>query len=147
MLPGTSLPGMRLELKRTELEEERTFGQLFVNGEFFAHTLEDTVRKAGEKKVYAKTAIPAGSYAVLLSWSPGFKRKLPLLVGVPGFDGVRIHRGNSELDTKGCVLVGFKKAASTVYKSGDAEVELIRLITALPKGEEIEITITNPAGH
>jgi hypothetical protein len=70
-------------------------------------TLEDGLAVNG-KKDPGNTCIPDGTYFVLLTWSPKFKRKLPLLIDVPGFDGIRIHPGNTSDDTEGCLLVGEK---------------------------------------
>ena len=94
---------MKLLLDRVEYDTDATIGQLFVDGQFECLVLEDTVRPV---KIAGKTAIPAGTYHVLLTHSPRFKRRLPLLVNVPGFDGIRIHPGNSDSDTEGCLLPG-----------------------------------------
>ena len=78
-----------------------------------------------EKKVYGETAIPYGTYKVILSYSPKFKRILPELLDVPCFTGIRIHRGNTEKDTAGCLLVGENKVRGKVLNSTYWEKKLI----------------------
>lgn len=70
----------------------------------FCDTLEPTWRK--ERRVPGQTAIPEGRYPVVITWSPRFKKWLPLLVNVPKFSGIRIHAGNYPKDTQGCILLG-----------------------------------------
>lgn len=94
---------MKLKLQRMTFTEASTIGTLFVDGKQECYTLEDVVRK---EKVFGKTAIPAGTYKIQITFSPRFQRNLPLLSNVPGFDGIRIHPGNTAEDTDGCLLVG-----------------------------------------
>lgn len=49
--------------------------------------------------------IPVGVYAISVTWSPRFKRMLPLVVQVPGRSGIRFHRGTRPEHSKGCILV------------------------------------------
>jgi hypothetical protein len=94
---------MKLLLMRTTGTEGFTAGRLFIDGEFECCTIEDEVLAI---KIYGRTAIPAGTYQIQITMSPRFKKRMPLLLGVLGFAGVRIHAGNSALDTSGCILVG-----------------------------------------
>lgn len=105
---------LKMVLTRNKSTDKSTIGQLEVNGIFQCFTLEDVVR---DKKIYAQTAIPAGTYEVVISYSNRFKRMLPLLLNVPNFAGVRIHSGNTAEDTEGCILVGNKKGTDTVLES------------------------------
>lgn len=124
---------MRLLLKRIALKEKYTIGKLYIDGEYFADTLEDPVR---EEKIYGETAIPKGTYKVTITLSPRFRRWLPLLHDVPNFEGVRIHRGNTPEDTHGCILVGQNKIKGQVVNSAYTEIELMKRL----KGEK-DITI------
>lgn len=123
---------MYLKLKRTYKGPEYTIGKLYINNEYFCDTLEDAIR---EKKVYTETAIPFGKYEVTISYSPRFKKNLPLLLNVPDFEGVRIHSGNTKDDTEGCILVGFNKAKGKVL---DSRVTFTKLMNKLKPVYEIK---------
>ena len=131
---------MELLLQRKIFTDKSTIGELFVDGVFECFTLEDVVRD--DEKIKKVTAIPDGIYTVLVTWSPRFKRQLPLLIDVPGFDGIRIHPGNTDEDTDGCILVGntrgkdfigesriafdnlYKKLISTLHAKGAVSIEI-----------------------
>ena len=49
--------------------------------------------------------IPCGTYPVKVTWSPKFKKILPLVCGVPKRSGIRIHTGTKPEHSTGCVLV------------------------------------------
>jgi hypothetical protein len=123
---------------------------MYVNDAYFCDTLEDTNRDLnkngrfdnGETKVYGGTCIPFGHYTVDLTMSAHFKRVLPILVGVPDFAGVRIHRGNEPSDTLGCILVGENKIKGKVINSTPYEEKLVQMMKAAKgRGETISITI------
>lgn len=106
---------MKIELHRKYRKNGYTIGLLYINGQFVCNTLEDTdrgltsamsVNDIAAVKVKGKTAIPTGSYPVIMSYSPRFKKQMPLVCGVKGFEGIRIHSGNSAEDTEGCILCG-----------------------------------------
>ena len=116
---------MKLTLKRIALRSTYTIGRLYVDGNYFCDTLEDTVRDLnkngkfdnGEKKVYAKTAIPYGTYEIKWTYSPRFKKYTPQLMNVPSFEGIRIHAGSTPADTAGCLLLGENKKVGMVLNS------------------------------
>ena len=96
---------MKLLLIRHNFTPEFTDGIMLIDGIFYGYTLEDTVRRPGEK-IAGKTAVPEGQYQVTVEESPRFQKELPRLHDVPEFDGVLIHGGNTADDTHGCILVG-----------------------------------------
>ena len=137
---------MKLRVERRFLKPGYTIGRLEVDGKYFCDTLEDQVRDLSrEKKVPGQTAIPAGKYEVIVNISPRFKRKLPRLLNVPGFEGILIHRGNTPGDTAGCILVGENKAKGRVINSTPYELRLTEMIErAQSAGESITIEIVEP---
>lgn len=132
---------MKIDVKRTECGEACTIGELYINGAKECWTLEDVVRPDGIK-VYGETAIPAGIYAVDITYSPRFKRDLPLLIGVKNFVGIRIHPGNTASDTEGCILVGQGRGKNCILSSRAAFDALFqKLKAAKSKGEAITLEV------
>jgi len=131
---------MRLVLVREASKNGATLGKLAVDGVFFCDTLEDEDRKleAGGEKIKAKTAIPRGSYKVIIDMSARFKKPLPHILNVPQFEGVRIHSGNTKEDTEGCILVG-QRAPGRVNNS---RVTFERLMLKLDGAYDVGATIT-----
>jgi hypothetical protein len=133
---------VKLQLERLQLDPEVTIGSLSVDGAWECWTLEDTVRAAGVK-IYGKTAIPAGRYQIVVTHSPRFKRELPLLVNVPGFEGVRIHPGNTAADTEGCILVGQDRHSKSIGRSRVAFDQLFaKIVRARSRGEVVTLEVT-----
>lgn len=131
---------MELVLIRKWFSENSTIGELYINGILECVILEDVTR---DKKIQNETAIPYGEYTISITYSPRFKRNLPLLNNVPDFSGVRIHPGNKSTDTEGCLLPGTGKGKDVVYESRKAFDSLYsKLLTAHKNKEKITITIT-----
>ncbi len=106
-----------------------------VNGIFECFTLEDVERPV---KIKGETAIPKGTYKVIINQSNRFKRQLPLLLNVPGFEGVRIHAGNTNHDTEGCILVGQTRHKEFIGKSRKA---FDKLFKKMQKAKDITLSI------
>lgn len=136
---------MELTLNRIFLGSSATIGELYVDREHIADTLEDRVRPEGEK-VYGKTAIPEGTYEVKLTYSPRFKKILPEILNVPNFSGIRIHTGNSSKDTEGCILVGIWDGEKEDWV-GNSKIAFDKLMSLLEEAtnnkEKITITVNN----
>ena len=143
---------MELILERIAKRKTYTIGRLYETypqgaGEgllYFCDTLEPTWRdyEHGAYKVKGRSAIPEGRYAVVISFSPKFRQWLPILLGVPKFEGIRIHAGNSAEDTEGCILVGKNKLVGQLV---DSRIWVHRLkqkiVEAKSRGESVWLTV------
>lgn len=142
---------MKLELHRKYRKNGYSIGLLYADSKFICNTFEDTDRsltsKMSEKqiatvKVKGNTAIPTGTYQVIMSWSQRFKRQMPLLCDVKGFSGIRIHSGNTASDTKGCILCGMNTSVGRITDSKFWTEKVYNLINnAIRKKESISINI------
>ena len=145
---------MNIELRRKYLKEEYTIGKIYVDQKYICDTLEDRIRDLndynhdgdfydeGEGKVYGLTAIPSGSYRVIVTDSPKLKRRLPLLLNVPGFTGIRIHGGKNASWSEGCILVGENRKRGELVNYKYWETTITNMIEgAIFNGEKIWLTI------
>ena len=130
---------MLITLDRAWKRKGYTISRLYINGELFCNALEDedrglrqdmTTNEIKKRKVYGATAIPSGSYECVNTYSNRFKKNLPLLKDVPGFDGIRIHSGNTANDTEGCILPGRNTQKGMVTESRVWTEKLIKLMKA-----------------
>lgn len=135
---------------RKEFFDDRCIGELFFPDGTKLYTLEDTDRNLEESdsskeikdiKVAKKTAIPYGTYRIILSYSIKLKRYLPLLLDVPGFRGIRIHKGSTPDYSSGCILVGKSRKGLKLSSILEAEKELIDKLDKVNKTHAIYITI------
>lgn len=138
---------MRLKIIRDLFTAASATGALTVDGVFECDTLEDTDRhlEAGGEKVADATAIPRGTYHVVMDFSPRFQTIMPHVLDVPGFVGVRIHSGNRPDDTEGCILVGRRMPERADWISGSHiaySALLLKLRAADARGETITLEVT-----
>lgn len=122
---------MKLLLRRLYKKPTYTIGKLYIDGKYFCDTIEDTVRDLhrtnGKAKIYAKTAIPEGTYKVTMdvvspkfrnaNWAKPYGGKVPRLLNVPYFEGILIHVGNTERNSAGCIIIGQNKIKGQVINS------------------------------
>lgn len=144
---------MKITLQRTFKGPNYTIGKLFVDDGCYCDTIEDVVRSLPsvcpdtlkglgckcKEKVYARTAIPAGTYKVTMEVSSRFKRMLPYLHDVPHFLGILIHSGNTDADSAGCIIVGRNTIKGKVLES---RATLDKLISRIKDEEDITIEIS-----
>jgi len=127
---------MKIEIKRLYKTTNSTIGELLVDGIWECYTLEDIERPV---KIKGETAIPRGTYKIIINQSNRFKKLLPLFLNVPNFEGVRIHPGNTNHDTEGCILVGRTRSKDFIGQSRKA---FDSLFDKMQKAKEITVIIT-----
>lgn len=100
-------------------------------GDYICDAIEDTVRDANhngifdnaEEKVFGETAIPCGRYYVTFrktSLPIGALAKdgaIPYIHNVPHFTHIRIHNGETEENSQGCIILGLNKEKGRVLDS------------------------------
>ncbi len=128
---------LRIQTVRTAYTDHSTRSNLIVGGENWGYAIEDVVRPAGAAKVDGKTAIPAGLYQVAMHDSPRFKKRLPWLQNVPGFQYILAHGGNTAADTEGCLCVAGKiKAIDWIFESISDKLAA-KVDAALKAGQQV----------
>ena len=126
---------MKIKIERIFTNDVYCIGKLYIDDTYVCDTLEDSdrvldqkmsIEEINSKKIKHLTAIPTGTYTVVLGYSPRFSNnkfykslggKLPRIQNVPGFEGVLIHAGNTHNDTSGCILVGDNSIKGKVLNS------------------------------
>lgn len=137
---------MRITLIRHTFRPTHTHGALLIDGQYYCDTLEDTQRviRNRQDKIIGHTAIPLGEYPVHWTYSPKFRRFLPEIKEVPWFTGIRIHAGNTEKDTEGCILVGKFESDGYITASRTALERLCtRISSAIVREEPVRISVTS----
>ena len=129
---------MLIEVKRFEFKETHTIGKMYVDGIYECYTLEDAVRNG--TKVIGKTAIPIGTYKLIIDASTRFKQDMPHILDVPDFTGVRIHAGNTSADTDGCILLGSTWAGKDFI--GNSKIAYKKFFDKLKQNKTVSITIS-----
>jgi hypothetical protein len=128
---------MKLRLVTNARTEKSLIGELFVDAEFECYTMENP-----------KHLIPAGEYGVIINESQRFKRRMPLLVNVPGREGIRIHVANWAHELDGCIAVG--RTIIDPDMIGQSRIAFDRLFfkldDALTKGESASIEVIRSGG-
>ena len=141
---------MKLTVERFEYGTSYCIGRLYIDGVYFCYTLEDKVREVVGRptvmwKVTGETAIPEGTYDLVIDYSPHFKKKLPHILDVPGFEGVRLHSGNSPKDTEGCILVGQTWCGNDFIGSSRLAFDsLLQKLLEAPEPHQIEVKDSSP---
>ena len=139
---------MKLKLVRKYRKETYTIGKLYVDGVYFCDVIEDRDRGLDDsmsladimvKKRYGETAIPYGTYKIEITYSPKYKRMMPLIKDVKGFGGIRIHSGNTAKDTLGCLIVGKNTKVGMVTES---RATYNKLFALMKDKKDISIEIT-----
>lgn len=118
-------PAPKVRMKRLYHKDSYCISHLYdgKTGEYICDAIEDIVRDKNhngkidgdEKKVYGETAIPCGKYFVTFartSLEIGKKAKdgcIPLLHKVHAFTFIRIHPGETEKNSEGCIILGLNK--------------------------------------
>lgn len=138
----------KILVKRLWVDEGITLSKIYVDGKFICLGLEYPIRA---EKVKGETGIPAGIYKVGLRYSPKFSPKyghqMLWVMGVPLYEFILIHPGNTKEDTEGCLLVGNTLGVVAnkiaVLASVTAYNTLYKLVAPAAKAGNLEIEYVN----
>ena len=126
---------------RPDKGEAFTPGRMYVNGLHFGFTCEDEDRHLEtvgiKEKIHGRTGISRGTFPLEVTFSSRFKRELPYVAGVPGFEGIRIHGGNRAEDSLGCILLGQVRTATGIAQCANTVSRLIAMIKAAEEKREL----------
>lgn len=142
---------MKIIILRQNKFDSCTISEVYVNGTFFSYCLEDKDRGLHQDmppkdimaiKVKGQTAIPTGTYNVAYTYSPKFRKMLPLVDNVPGYSGIRFHPLNNDKDTEGCIGFGWWTGDERIIASKLYTDRMIRMIAnAIDIGDTVTLEI------
>lgn len=156
---------MEILVHRRWNQQEYCVGRLFIDGQLYGNTLEDTDRGLSDamdertirnRKIYGKTAIPRGRYTIdMETVSPKFSKKkfymdvcqgkLPRIKNVKGFEGILLHVADGPKGAdllEGCIGVGLNRVKGQLCEGKDVFTKIYRLMKeAHDRGETIYITV------
>lgn len=149
---------IELKLTRKVFHDKATLGDIsrilvpLALPAFVCYTLEDKDRGLTDatplndvklQKVYGETCIPYGRYRIIKAWSPHFKRYMPLLLDVHGFQAIELHGGNTVADSLGCILCAHTQDVINDRIQGKAEDSIMAILNEAERdNKEVWITIT-----
>ena len=131
-----------IKIKRLYRKDTYTIGKLYIGSVYVCDTLEDkdrgltsdmSVEEIKSKKIYGQTAIPSGKYEMVIDYSPKYRKNMPHILNVKGYDGIRIHSGNTADDSLGCILVGKNKEKGKVVDSRNTYQKLMDFLSPYDK--------------
>jgi Family of unknown function (DUF5675) len=140
---------VKLTLTRTFLSDTSTQGELYIDGQAFCVTLELPVKDG-----LPGSAIPEGTYPVVLAPSPKFMRSndpwvlkfaqlMPHIIHIPNRTLIMLHWGNTAEDTDGCVLIGSAMETNYIRNSRQAFEKLWLAIETPARSNDCTITVVN----
>lgn len=144
---------MDLKVQRIWNNKEKLYcgGKWFVNGKFFAFSIEDydrgllqsmSLEEIAKIKIHGKTAIPKGKYEVTMTYSNRFKRFMVEVLNVKGFAGIRMHVANKAGDVEGCIGAAYEDSSDGFAgNSAKAAAKLEKDIEAAIKKEKVWLTV------
>lgn len=157
---------MHLYLTRRAKGPKSTIGTIEHDGRHLAYTCEDVIREpstgrpgtadhgaleawVAQWKIKRETAIPTGVYRLAWTRSTRFQKMMLEVLGVPGFSGIRIHSGNTEADTEGCILPGLSSVNNEAVRGSRPAVDKLErlFVPAIQAGEEVWLHVENNIGE
>lgn len=143
---------IKYSLNRKTLTVGFTLG-LLCTGASQYYTVEDTVRPMyintnGKVvgKIKGETAIPAGEYQIVDTYSPKYKKNMLRLLNVKTHTGILIHSGNTALDSEGCIIIGMKQTPNGVAESRIALDKFEKEVRQALKNSGVYLIITDNKG-
>ena len=112
-------------------------------GETVMGVMFDTDKKLGTYYTLERKSklVPVGLYDLDITYSPKFKKKLPLVhnKSVSERRGIRIHAGNTVNDTEGCILIG-NISSLTDRRISESNIAVNQLVNAM-NGKPVKLSI------
>ena len=150
-LRPVELPPLELYLRKFRFTANSSISELFIEDSkarqcFILerpYTGKNSRDNSATQAVNESEAILPGRYELTLTWSPGFRQIMLLVVAVPGRDGIRIHVANKPSELEGCLAPGNGVGTDTVTESTNALSNLVgKLLPEMLKGRRVFLNIS-----